>query len=55
LSQNRWQRFRDSDVHQKWFDEIVEPAMKRGLGSGEVLHVDATHPEGEPPTRTSST
>jgi transposase len=43
LSQNRRRRFRDSDVYQKLFDEIVELAMKRGLVSGEVLYSDATH------------
>jgi len=43
LSQNRRRRFRDSDVYQKLFDEMVELAMKRGLVSGEVLYTDATH------------
>jgi transposase len=43
LSQNRRRRFRDSDVYQKLFDEIVELAMKRGLVTGEVLYSDATH------------
>ena len=43
LSQNRRRRFRDSDVYQKLFDEIVELALKRGLVSGEVLYSDATH------------
>jgi transposase len=43
LSQNRRRRFRDSDVYQQLFDEIVELAMKRGLVSGEVLYTDATH------------
>ena len=43
LSQNRRRRFRDSDVYQKLFDEIVELAMKRGLVEGKVLYTDATH------------
>lgn len=43
LSQNRRRRFRDSDIYQKLFDEIVELAMKRGLVSGEVHYTDATH------------
>ena len=43
LSQNRRRRFRDSDVYQKLFDEIVELAMKRGLVEGKVLYSDATH------------
>ena len=43
LSQNRRRRFRDSDIYQKLFDEIVELAMKLGLVTGEVLYSDATH------------
>jgi transposase len=43
LSQNRRRRFRDSDVYQKLFDEIVELAIKRGLVTGEVLYSDSTH------------
>src|SRR5207249_10972542 len=43
LSQNRRRRFRDSDIYQKLFDEIVELAMKRGLVRGDVLYTDATH------------
>jgi transposase len=43
LSQNRRRRFRDSDVYQKLFDEIVELAIKRGLVEGKVLYTDATH------------
>lgn len=43
LSQNRRRRFRDSDIYQKLFDEIVELAIKRGLVTGEVLYTDATH------------
>lgn len=43
LSQNRRRRFRDSDIYQKLFDEIVELAIKRGLVTGEVLYSDATH------------
>jgi transposase len=43
LSQNRRRRFRDSDVYQKIFDEIVELAMKQGLVTGRVLYSDATH------------
>lgn len=31
LSHNRGRRFRDSDVYQKLFDEMVELAIKRGL------------------------
>jgi D-serine dehydratase len=43
LSQNRRRRFRDSEVYQKLFDEVVELAMERGLVAGEVLYTDATH------------
>lgn len=43
LSQNRRRRFRDSDIYQKLFDEIVELAVKRRLVTGEVLYSDATH------------
>ena len=43
LSQNRRRRFRDSDVYQKLFDEIVELAIKRGLVTGGVLYSDSTH------------
>jgi len=43
LSQNRRRRFRNSDVYQKLFDEVVKLAMKRGLVTGEVLYSDATH------------
>jgi IS5 family transposase len=43
LSQNRRRRFRDSDVYQKLFDEVVELAMKRDLVAGAVLYTDATH------------
>ena len=43
LSQNRRRRFRDSDVYEKLFDEIVELAIKRGLVTGGVLYSDSTH------------
>jgi transposase len=43
LSQNRRRRFRDSDIYQRLFDEVVELAMKRGLVEGKVLYTDATH------------
>lgn len=43
LSQNRRRRFRDSDIYQKLFDEIVELAIQQGLVTGEVLYTDATH------------
>jgi len=43
LSQNRRRRFRDSEVYQQIFDEIVELACRKGLVSGEVLYTDSTH------------
>jgi transposase len=43
LSQNRRRRFRDSDVYQQIFDEIVELAMSKGLVTGKVLYTDSTH------------
>jgi len=43
LSQNRRRRFRDSDVYQQIFDEIVQLACGKGLVTGEVLYTDSTH------------
>ncbi|MHC1682122.1 MAG: IS1182 family transposase [Clostridiaceae bacterium] len=43
ISQNRRRRFRDSDVDQQIFDEIVRQAIKHGLVSGKVLYADSTH------------
>ena len=43
LSQTRRRRFRDSDIYQQIFDEIVELACRKGLVTGEVLYTDSTH------------
>ena len=43
LSQNRRRRFRNSDVYQQIFDEIVELACRQGLVTGKVLYTDSTH------------
>lgn len=43
LSQTRRRRFRDSEIYQKIFDEIVELACRKGLVTGEVLYTDSTH------------
>ena len=43
LSQNRRRRFRDSEVYQQIFDEIVELACRKGLVTGRVLYTDSTH------------
>jgi transposase len=43
LSQNRRRRFRESDIYQEIFDEIVLQAMKRRLVDGQTLYTDSTH------------
>jgi transposase len=43
LSQNRRRRFRESDIYQEIFDEIVLQAMKRRLVDGKTLYTDSTH------------
>ena len=43
LSQNRIKRFKDSDIYQVIFDNIVRQAMKQGLIGGKSLFADSTH------------
>lgn len=43
ISQNRRRRYRDSDVDQQIFDEIVRQAIEHGLVSGKILYADSTH------------
>lgn len=43
LSQNRIKRFKDSDIYQVIFDNIVHQAMKQGLIGGTSLFADSTH------------
>src|SRR3974390_1575560 len=43
LSQNRRRRFRDTEVYQRLFDEIVERPCRKGLVTGRVLDTDSTH------------
>ncbi|MGR6871704.1 IS1182 family transposase [Pseudomonas sp. HK3] len=43
LSQNRIRRFKESDVYQQIFDEIVLQAMKKKLVGGTTLYTDSTH------------
>lgn len=43
ISQNRIRRFKDTDISQKIFDNIVFQAMKKGLLGGKVLYSDSTH------------
>jgi len=43
FSKNRHERFFESDVFQKLFDEIVNQCISRGLLSGKHLTVDSTY------------
>lgn len=43
LSQNRRRRFRESNVYQDIFDEVVFRAMKKGYVEGRLLYTDSTH------------
>ena len=43
LSQNRIKRFRDSEIYQVIFDNIVRQAMQQGLIGGKSLFADSTH------------
>lgn len=43
ISQNRRRRFRETDVFQQVFDNIVMQAIKHKLVSGKVLYTDSTH------------
>ncbi|MBN0989997.1 transposase, partial [Amphritea pacifica] len=43
LSANRIRRFKDSDIYQNIFDEIVLQAIKRKLVGGHTLYTDSTH------------
>ena len=43
LSQNRVKRFKDSDIYQSIFDNIVRQAMKQKLIGGHSLFADSTH------------
>ena len=43
LSANRTRRFKESDVYQKIFDEIVLQAIKKKLVSGHTFYTDSTH------------
>lgn len=43
ISKNRNGRFKDSDVFQKIFDNIVQQAIKRDLVGGKVIFTDSTH------------
>jgi len=43
LSANRTRRFKESDIYQKIFDEIVLQAMKHKLVGGNTFYTDSTH------------
>ncbi|GFR36666.1 hypothetical protein TCEA9_24780 [Thermobrachium celere] len=43
ISQNRRRRFKDTDIAQKIFDNIVLQAISHGLVEGKVLYTDSTH------------
>lgn len=43
ISQNRIRRFKDADISQKIFDNIVFQAMEKGLIGGKILYSDSTH------------
>lgn len=43
ISQNRRRRFKDTDVFQKVFNEIVLQGIEHKLISGKVLYTDSTH------------
>lgn len=41
--QNRRRRFKNTDVPQQIFDNIVNQAIDKGLVDGEILYTDSTH------------
>ena len=43
ISRNRIERFKDTNVSQKIFDEIVMQAISHDFVSGKVLYTDSTH------------
>jgi len=43
LSANRRRRFRDNNIAEQIFDEILRQAITKGLVSGKVLYTDSTH------------
>jgi len=43
LSVNRKRKFRDANIAEKIFDEILRQAMGKGLVSGKVMYNDSTH------------
>jgi transposase len=43
ISQNRRRRFKDTDISQQIFDNIVMQAMDHNMVKGKVLYSDSTH------------
>lgn len=43
ISQNRRRRFRDNDIAEKIFDEILRQCIEKGLVAGKVMYTDSTH------------
>ena len=43
ISQNRRRRFRDNDIPEQIFNEILRQCIAKGLVGGEILYTDSTH------------
>ena len=43
ISQNRRRRFRDNQIAEKIFNEILRQCMEKGLVGGAILYTDSTH------------
>ena len=43
ISQNRRRRFRDNDIAEKIFNEILRQCIAKGLVGGVILYTDSTH------------
>ena len=48
LSVNRKRRFRDNDIPEQIFNEILRQAMEKGLVGGTILYTDSTRPTSRP-------
>ncbi len=48
ISWNRQHRFKDTDIFQEIFDEMVLQAMNQKMVSGRVLFTDSTHLKANP-------
>ena len=43
ISANRIRRFRDNNIAEQIFDEILRQCIAKGLVGGEILYTDSTH------------